>query len=121
VAKVLGFAPVIGIEPHAGRRTLAQQVADHVLDVAEWNAAARRDLLGEGAALVLECSGQADLSTLCASARPGGVVVTLARTGRHPEIPLDEMITRGATCDRLDGKRTAGSHAVPHPAVEGTR
>jgi threonine dehydrogenase-like Zn-dependent dehydrogenase len=95
IAKVLGFQPVIGIEPHAGRRALGQQIADHVLDVAEWDATARHELFGDGAALVVECSGQADLATLITSARPGGVAVTLARTGRRPEVPLDELITRG--------------------------
>jgi threonine dehydrogenase-like Zn-dependent dehydrogenase len=95
VGKALGLRPVIGIEPTPGRRELGRLAADQVFDVAEWDGRTRRERLGEGAALVVECSGQADPAAVIGSARPGGVVVTLARTGRAFAVPLDELITRG--------------------------
>jgi threonine dehydrogenase-like Zn-dependent dehydrogenase len=95
VGKALGLRPVIGIEPEPGRRALARRAADQVFDVPDWEGRRRRELLGEGAALVVECSGQADPAVVIGSARPGGVVVALGRTGRAFAVPLDELITRG--------------------------
>ncbi len=91
-----GYGPVVVLEPNPIRAQIARAFADYVYDPEDYCCEAYDNAFGgDGPTVVVEASGAVDLQQAVDYAAPGGVVVTVARTGRRVCIDADMLISLG--------------------------
>lgn len=91
-----GYDPVVVLEPNPWRARIARGFADYVFDPDDYCSEVYYNTYGvEGPTVVAEASGAVDLQQAVDYAAPGGVVLTVARTGRRVCIDADLLISHG--------------------------
>lgn len=95
VARAARFDPVVVVEPNPARLALASRLGLTGFHPDGLGPRACRDCFGPGATVVLDACGQVSGRDLVAGLRPGGVIVSVARTGAQSCWPDDWLITNG--------------------------
>jgi threonine dehydrogenase-like Zn-dependent dehydrogenase len=95
VARALRFDPIVIAEPNPLRQAVADRLGFDTQSPVELSERACRSRFGPGAAVIVDACGLASATELLTGIRPGGVVVSIARTGAQSSWPDDWMITNG--------------------------
>ena len=95
VARAARFDPIVIVEPNPKRLALAARVGVRGFSPQNLSPGAGKEWSGLGATMVLDACGQIPARELLAFLRPGGVIVSLARTGVESSWPDDFLITNG--------------------------
>ena len=95
VARILGFDPIVIVEPNPARLALAGRLGLSGFFPNDLGPGSFQDCFGPGATVVVDACGQVPGRELLSGLRPGGVIVSIARTGAESSWPDDLMITNG--------------------------
>ena len=95
VGQLLGFDPIAIVEPNLLRRNLAGRLGLYACVPRDLQNNKSQVIFGAGATVVLDACGVVAPNDLIAALRPGGVIISVARTGNESLWPDDLMITRG--------------------------
>jgi threonine dehydrogenase-like Zn-dependent dehydrogenase len=94
-SRLAGAESIVIVEPNIRRAELAREFADLVIHPDDFDAAFPSDAFDSSPDIVLDACGQAAITTLLQTLAPGGVLVTVARTGQQICFESDRVITNG--------------------------